>query len=220
MRQSDRIAGLQGRPGPAFGARASIYPCRCTRADIRAALSAPQEGVAGPDGPVYPGTCRGRSDGRGGATGCDPAGHGSALSRLAPQISFRRKRTLATRTFIWVHQPDMICDRIGRCRAGPARHGHVLSPVGDGRRCRAGRDRGGPWRGPVRGHLHPCPASDAASASDAKLLPSRPDPRRRWQAAGQARRCARAVALSCDRGHAGRISGEWSAYSGCKDLGL
>ena len=39
------------------------YPCSCTRGDIRAALSAPQEGApaAGPDGPVYPGTCRGRS---------------------------------------------------------------------------------------------------------------------------------------------------------------
>ncbi|GLS87848.1 tRNA glutamyl-Q synthetase [Cypionkella aquatica] len=39
------------------------YPCRCNRADIRAALSAPQEGVlhAGPDGLIYPGTCRHRS---------------------------------------------------------------------------------------------------------------------------------------------------------------
>lgn len=31
------------------------YHCTCTRADIRAALSAPQEGT---DGPIYPGTCR------------------------------------------------------------------------------------------------------------------------------------------------------------------
>lgn len=39
------------------------YPCRCRRSDIHAALSAPQEGalVHGPDGPVYPGTCRGRT---------------------------------------------------------------------------------------------------------------------------------------------------------------
>ncbi|GGH47942.1 tRNA glutamyl-Q(34) synthetase GluQRS [Frigidibacter albus] len=39
------------------------YPCRCSRGDIRAALSAPQEGVplTGPDGLIYPGTCRERA---------------------------------------------------------------------------------------------------------------------------------------------------------------
>ncbi|MBC6443363.1 MAG: tRNA glutamyl-Q(34) synthetase GluQRS [Rhodobacteraceae bacterium] len=37
------------------------YPCSCTRKDIQAALSAPQEGSdIGPDGVIYPGTCRGR----------------------------------------------------------------------------------------------------------------------------------------------------------------
>ncbi|WP_297775743.1 tRNA glutamyl-Q(34) synthetase GluQRS [uncultured Roseovarius sp.] len=37
-----------------------IYPCSCSRADIRAAASAPQEGapLLGPDGVIYPGTCR------------------------------------------------------------------------------------------------------------------------------------------------------------------
>lgn len=42
--------------------RGLIYPCSCTRGDIRAALSAPQEGapLTGPDGIVYPGTCRNR----------------------------------------------------------------------------------------------------------------------------------------------------------------
>ncbi|MGI3164955.1 tRNA glutamyl-Q(34) synthetase GluQRS [Pseudooceanicola sp. 200-1SW] len=38
-----------------------LYPCTCTRRDIAAAASAPQEGgdpVIGPDGVVYPGTCR------------------------------------------------------------------------------------------------------------------------------------------------------------------
>ncbi|MEI4232897.1 tRNA glutamyl-Q(34) synthetase GluQRS [Roseovarius sp. D22-M7] len=37
-----------------------LYTCSCTRADIRAAVSAPQEGAPlhGPDGVIYPGTCR------------------------------------------------------------------------------------------------------------------------------------------------------------------
>ena len=42
-----------------------LYHCFCNRADIRAALGAPQEGakhVFGPDGLVYPGTCRGLRD--------------------------------------------------------------------------------------------------------------------------------------------------------------
>lgn len=37
-----------------------LYPCTCTRHDIKSALSAPQEGAPlhGPDGVIYPGTCR------------------------------------------------------------------------------------------------------------------------------------------------------------------
>ena len=41
--------------------RRLTYVCTCTRRDIAEAASAPQEGAAdGPDGPVYPGICRGR----------------------------------------------------------------------------------------------------------------------------------------------------------------
>ena len=41
-------------------ARGLLFACSCTRADIRAAAAAPQEGAAlhGPDGLIYPGTCR------------------------------------------------------------------------------------------------------------------------------------------------------------------
>ena len=39
------------------------YPCRCSRKDIAVAASAPQEGapMQGPDGQIYPGTCRHRT---------------------------------------------------------------------------------------------------------------------------------------------------------------
>ncbi|WP_152988344.1 tRNA glutamyl-Q(34) synthetase GluQRS [Paracoccus sp. MKU1] len=62
MRQSERLPAYQAALDR-LSALGLTYPCRCRRADIRAALSAPQEGAApaiGPDGPVYPGTCRHR----------------------------------------------------------------------------------------------------------------------------------------------------------------
>lgn len=55
-RQSDKIAAYNARLAP-LADQGLLYPCSCTRADIRAALSAPQEGVAFH---VYPGTCRHR----------------------------------------------------------------------------------------------------------------------------------------------------------------
>ncbi|MFD1914437.1 tRNA glutamyl-Q(34) synthetase GluQRS [Halodurantibacterium flavum] len=61
LRQSERLPEYR-RAVDRLSATALTYPCRCTRGDIRAALSAPQEGVAwGPDGLIYPGTCRGRT---------------------------------------------------------------------------------------------------------------------------------------------------------------
>jgi len=62
MRQSERLPAYQAALDR-LSALGLTYPCRCRRADIRAALSASQEGAApaiGPDGPVYPGTCRRR----------------------------------------------------------------------------------------------------------------------------------------------------------------
>lgn len=61
MRQSARLPAYQAALVQLSQAGLT-YHCACTRGDIRAALSAPQEGAAviGPDGPVYPGTCRGK----------------------------------------------------------------------------------------------------------------------------------------------------------------
>ncbi|MFO6463215.1 tRNA glutamyl-Q(34) synthetase GluQRS [Jannaschia sp. KMU-145] len=62
MRQSERMAAY-GAALDALWAQGLLYPCTCNRRDILAAASAPQEGapLLGPDGIVYPGTCRSAS---------------------------------------------------------------------------------------------------------------------------------------------------------------
>ncbi|MEC9197833.1 MAG: glutamate--tRNA ligase family protein, partial [Pseudomonadota bacterium] len=59
MRQSDRMPVYRAALAKLWD-QGLLYPCTCTRRDIDAALSAPQEGALhyGPDGPIYPGTCR------------------------------------------------------------------------------------------------------------------------------------------------------------------
>ena len=57
LRQSARRAAYRAALAR-LAAAGLVYPCRCSRRDIAAALSARQEGAAHT---VYPGTCRGRS---------------------------------------------------------------------------------------------------------------------------------------------------------------
>lgn len=59
LRQSERLHLYRDAVGRLTEAGLT-YRCICTRADIKAALSAPQEGAPmhGPDGLIYPGTCR------------------------------------------------------------------------------------------------------------------------------------------------------------------
>lgn len=60
MRQSERMACYDEALAKLVD-MGLCYPCSCTRKDIETALSAPQEGAEmGPDGIVYPGTCRNR----------------------------------------------------------------------------------------------------------------------------------------------------------------
>lgn len=56
LRQSDNLPAYAAALDR-LAALGLVYPCGCTRADIRAAAAAPQEGAPAP---TYPGTCRGR----------------------------------------------------------------------------------------------------------------------------------------------------------------
>ena len=60
MRQSERLAVYENALDRLWD-MGLLYPCTCNRRDIAAAASAPQEGapLLGPDGIIYPGTCRG-----------------------------------------------------------------------------------------------------------------------------------------------------------------
>ncbi len=60
MRQSDRLPAYISALNTLWQC-GLLYPCNCSRRDIAAAASAPQEGSTpplGPDGLIYPGTCR------------------------------------------------------------------------------------------------------------------------------------------------------------------
>lgn len=86
MRQSGR--------GPAYAAALDrlaglglLYPCGCTRAEIRAALTAPQEGSRGPA--PYPGTCRGRTMGSAAPGDALRLDLGAALALAGPGLTVR-----------------------------------------------------------------------------------------------------------------------------------
>lgn len=60
MRQSERLSAYKAALAR-LEKQGLLYRCTCNRRDIEAAISAPQEGAApayGPDGLIYPGTCK------------------------------------------------------------------------------------------------------------------------------------------------------------------
>ncbi len=64
LRQSDRIPAYLDALHGLWNERV-MFPCTCSRRDVLGALGAPQEGAAlpsGPDGLIYPGTCRHEAD--------------------------------------------------------------------------------------------------------------------------------------------------------------
>lgn len=78
-----------------------LYACSCSRRDIKDAASAPQEGVEphiGPDGIVYPGTCRGKPRSKMRPTGTAlRLDLNKAISHLPEQIEWREQGVLAGR---------------------------------------------------------------------------------------------------------------------------
>ena len=140
-----------------LGGLGLTYPCRCTRADIRAALAAPQETVpqefvpaeaaaqaarSQPFGPVYPGMCRGRR--------LADSGPGDAIRLdLSRALDHLNRQALT-----W-------------CETGPARPG-AHSASRRRRRARVSRSSstcpctaaasssGASWRGPATSRRSPC----------------------------------------------------------------
>lgn len=56
-RQSEHLADYQ-KALDQLGAQDLLYPCFCTRTQIRTEIAESPSAPHGPDGPVYPGTCR------------------------------------------------------------------------------------------------------------------------------------------------------------------
>lgn len=111
LRQSDRLPAYRA----ALHRLAPLtYPCRCKRGDIRAALSAPQEGAppAGPDGLIYPGTCRSRSREQAGPDDVIRLDAARAFDALnIDRVSFRDRAILPGQDHSLTRQ--QFCDRIG-----------------------------------------------------------------------------------------------------------
>ncbi|KAB2639312.1 MAG: tRNA glutamyl-Q(34) synthetase GluQRS [Verrucomicrobia bacterium] len=62
LRQSSRLAAY-ATALDRLQALGVIYPCACTRREIQDEVAAMVAAPQGPEGPLYPGTCRGRADG-------------------------------------------------------------------------------------------------------------------------------------------------------------
>lgn len=106
MRQSDRLLAYDAALAHLYSAGLT-YRCTCTRGDIKAALSAPQEGaqVIGPDGPIYPGTCRDK----GHQTGAVRLNMAAAMARLG-EVAFVET---GTRAALHRLNPDQMIETIG-----------------------------------------------------------------------------------------------------------
>lgn len=132
MRQSERQAAYSAALETLWQHHYA-YPCDCTRRDIMQAASAPQgEPTIGPDGVVYPGTCRPRKT----AAKNDDKAHN--LKPHDPTSAYRLDMTYATRMAAETGQRETGNAHILFNETGPSRTteaatspSHMVDKVGD-----------------------------------------------------------------------------------------
>lgn len=116
LHQSTRLAAYADT-GDRLRRLGLLYPCRCTRAEVEAAAR-----TTGPDGPIYPGTCRGKS--------VDPTG-------AAWRLDMRRAVAMAG-PLIWhderagpqIARPEVFGDVVLLRKDDPASY-HLAATVDD-----------------------------------------------------------------------------------------
>jgi len=89
-----------------------VYPCFCTRAAIQAEIARAGSAPHGPEGPLYPGTCRGLAADR-------RAARVAAGEPYALRLDVARA-VAAAGTLSWIDEQE------GAVRADPASHGDVV----------------------------------------------------------------------------------------------
>ena len=89
-----------------------VYPCFCTRAAIQAEIARAGSAPHGPEGPLYPGTCRGLAADR-------RAARVAAEEPYALRLDVARA-VAAAGTLSWIDEQE------GAVRADPASHGDVV----------------------------------------------------------------------------------------------
>ena len=142
MRQSERLPSYRDALARLIE-MGICYPCRCSRRDIRAALTAPQEGspmVNGLDGPIYPGTCRGRSIADSGTNDAIRLNAAAALDLLDRSATMTSRIQIDGGTFVSSRNSDAIAEAgpLAFTESGPLRSGNhqitreaVLTRIGD-----------------------------------------------------------------------------------------